>query len=244
MKRLLLLGGTAEALAIARVLPNRNIYSLAGVGGPAPADLSCQVRVGGFGGAEGLATFLQEHSITLVIDGTHPYAATISQHAVDAARKAGLPCWALTRPLWQPAPGDRWHHVKPEWPMVLGAIREFRRPFFTLGRQPLQHIHQILPHQFWYVRCLHAQPNTAQVTILPARGPFTLASERNVFQQYDFDVLVCKNSGSNATEPKLAIARERRLPVLMLDRPQLPEADRTFCAFADVVNALEHENYL
>ncbi|MCV4116232.1 precorrin-6A/cobalt-precorrin-6A reductase, partial [Pseudomonas aeruginosa] len=96
MKRLLLLGGIGEALALARRLGPAHLYSLAGLG-KVPGDLACQVRVGGYGGAEGLAAFIDEQGFDLLVDATHPYAARISRNAVRAARLAGVPCWALRR---------------------------------------------------------------------------------------------------------------------------------------------------
>ncbi|MDV6882783.1 precorrin-6A/cobalt-precorrin-6A reductase [Pseudomonas aeruginosa] len=164
MKRLLLLGGIGEALALARRLGPAHLYSLAGLG-KVPGDLACRVRVGGYGGAEGLAAFIDEQGFDLLVDATHPYAARISQNAVRAARLAGVPCWALRRPGWQ----------------VIGA-----------------------------------------------RGPFSLDGERALFERLACDVLVSKNSGSQATEPKLQVAREMGLPVLVLARPALPPADREF----------------
>ena len=104
MKRLLLLGGTTEALAIARTLGAQHIYSLAGVG-RVPSDLTCQVRVGGYGGAEGLARFIQEQGIDLLLDATHPYAAQIRQNAVTASQLSAIPCWALRRPAWRAQAG-------------------------------------------------------------------------------------------------------------------------------------------
>ncbi|WP_175575760.1 precorrin-6A/cobalt-precorrin-6A reductase, partial [Pseudomonas aeruginosa] len=94
MKRLLLLGGIGEALALARQLGPAHLYSLAGLG-KVPGDLACRVRVGGYGGAEGLAAFIDEQGFDLLVDATHPYAARISRNAVRAARLAGVPCWAL-----------------------------------------------------------------------------------------------------------------------------------------------------
>ncbi len=105
MKRLLLLGGIGEALALARRLGPAHLYSLAGLG-KVPGDLACRVRVGGYGGAEGLAAFIDEQGFDLLVDATHPYAARISQNAVRAARLAGVPCWALRRPPPRP-PGAR-----------------------------------------------------------------------------------------------------------------------------------------
>ncbi len=109
MKRLLLLGGIGEALALARRLGPAHLYSLAGLG-KVPGDLACRVRVGGYGGAEGLAAFIDEQGFDLLVDATHPYAARISRNAVRAARLAGVPCWALRRLGWQAA-----RAVQPGW---------------------------------------------------------------------------------------------------------------------------------
>lgn len=127
MKRILLLGGVTEALAIARTLGPEHIYSLAGVG-RVPTDLTCQVRVGGYGGAEGLAQFIRDEGIELLLDATHPYAAQISQNAATAARLTGIPYWALRRPAWQPQPGDDWREVS-DWAELITALKPFRRPY-------------------------------------------------------------------------------------------------------------------
>lgn len=236
MKRLLLLGGVGEALSIARSLAPRHIYSLAGVG-RVPTDLACQVRVGGYGGAEGLATYLREAAIDLLIDATHPYAARISANAVRAAALAGIPCWALRRPAWVPQAGDDWRDVA-DWPALATALAPFQRPLFTLGREPLAHLDAIPEGQFWTLRALDGYPGNARCRIIGARGPFDLAGERHLFAQQRIDVLVSKNSGSGATEPKLQVARELGLPVLVLARPPLPPASREFCTPQALLAAL------
>ena len=152
MNRILLLGGVTEALAIARTLGRPHIYSLAGVG-RVPTDLTCQVRVGGYGGADGLAQFVRAEGISLILDATHPYAAQISHNAAQAARACGVPCWALRRPAWQPQAGDDWREVG-DWTQLAEALKPFKRPLFTLGREPLQHLDEIPAHQFWTLRAL------------------------------------------------------------------------------------------
>lgn len=224
--RILLLGGVTEALAIARTLGPQHVYSLAGIG-RIPQDLACQVRVGGYGGAEGLAEYLRVEGIDLLIDATHPYAAQISRNAALAARGAGIPCWALRRPAWQAQPGDDWREVE-DWAGLIEALAPFERPLFTLGREPLQHLDEIPPHQFWTLRALEACPGNERCEVIGARGPFLIDDERALFERRRIDVLVSKNSGSGATEPKLEVARERGIPVLVLKRPMLPEVDRTF----------------
>ncbi|WP_313200677.1 cobalt-precorrin-6A reductase [Pseudomonas sp.] len=235
-RRILLLGGVTEALAIARQLGPEHVYSLAGIG-RVPQDLTCQVRVGGYGGADGLAAYLREAGITLLIDATHPYAAQISRNAASAARAVGIPCWALRRPAWQTQPGDDWREVE-DWAGLIEALKPFKRPLFTLGREPLQHLAEIPPEQFWTLRALEACAGNERCEVIGARGPFQIEDERALFERCRIDVLVSKNSGSVATEPKLEVARERGVPVLILKRPALPQVDRAFLSPAQLTTAL------
>ncbi|MBC9250869.1 cobalt-precorrin-6A reductase [Pseudomonas alcaligenes] len=235
--RILLLGGVGDALAIARRLGPEHIYSLAGLG-KVPADLACQVRVGGFGGAEGLARFIAEQGIELLLDITHPYAAQISANAAQAAQATGIPCWALRRPGWQAGAQDDWREVA-DWAELSQALTAFRRPFFTLGREPLQHLDSIPPGQFWTIRMLDEHPGNDRARVIGTRGPFLLDDERALFASERFDVLVSKNSGGSATEAKLQVARERALPVLILARPALPLVTREFASGAELWQALQ-----
>ena len=237
MSRILLLGGVGDALAIARRLAPQDIYSLAGLG-KRPSDLPCQLRVGGYGGAEGLAAFMAAEGIDLLLDITHPYAAQISANAARAAELSGVPCWALRRPGWQAGGGDDWREVA-DWAALSTALEPFQRPFFTLGREPLAHLQAIPLHQHWTVRCLDDYPGNSRARVIGARGPFNLADERALFAAGQFDVLISKNSGSRATEPKLQVARELGLPVLLLARPALPPVDRQFSGVEDVWSALQ-----
>ncbi|QPO18531.1 cobalt-precorrin-6A reductase [Pseudomonas sp. Y39-6] len=236
MKPILLLGGVTEALAIARTLGPEHIYSLAGVG-RVPTDLTCQVRVGGYGGVEGLAQFVRDEHIGLILDATHPYAAQISQNAAQAARLCGVPCWALRRPAWRPQAGDDWREVA-DWAELIEALKPFKRPLFTLGREPLQHLDEIPQEQFWTLRALEVYPGNERCEVIGARGPFLIENERALFERQKIDVLISKNSGSTATEPKLEVARERGVPVLVLRRPVLATADREFTAVAAVLQAI------
>ncbi|MGG2398823.1 cobalt-precorrin-6A reductase [Pseudomonas sp. SH1-B] len=224
--RILLLGGTTEALRLARRLGGDTIYSLAGLG-RVPNDLACRVRVGGFGGVEGMANFIAGEGIELLLDLTHPYAAQISANAAAAAGLAGVPCWALRRSGWQAGTGDDWREVD-GWDDLVTALAPFRRPFFTSGREPLAHLHEIPAHQHWTVRCLQREPAPPRAEVIGARGPFSLEDERALFARIRCDVLVSKNSGSASTEPKLQVARELGLPVLLLRRPELPAVTREF----------------
>ena len=236
MKRILLLGGVTEALAIARTLGPEHIYSLAGVG-RVPTDLTCQVRVGGYGGYEGLAQFVRDERISLILDATHPYAAQISHNAALAAKVCGVPCWALRRPAWQPQASDDWREVS-DWAELIEALKPFKRPLFTLGREPLQHLDEIPADQFWTLRALDVYPGNERCEVIGARGPFLIEDERALFERRGIDVLISKNSGSTATEPKLEVARERGVPVLVLKRPVLAAVDREFTAVSAVLQAI------
>lgn len=226
--RILILGGIGEAAKLARALApvHAVTYSVASRG-RAP-DVPCPARSGGFGGGEGLAAFLRDRGIELLIDATHPYAARISRNAVAASRSAGIPLWAYRRPVWRPEPGDDWRRVA-DWAGIVAALRQFKRPFFTIGLEPLCHVADIPPGQHWLVRCLAAAPpTTPRLTLLRAMGPFSLEQETALLRDYRIDVLVAKNSGGGAVEAKLTAARQPRIPVVMLDRPALPGADREF----------------
>jgi precorrin-6A/cobalt-precorrin-6A reductase len=238
--RVLLLGGTGDALRIARAFGPDHVYSLAGLG-RVPADLRCAVRVGGFGGAEGLARYLDDERIGLVLDATHPYAAQISANAARACERTQVPYWALRRAPWQPQPGDDWRNVK-DWAGVIEAIEPYARVLFTLGREPLAHLGEVPLHQHWTVRCLDAHPGHARAQVIDARGPYTPEGERALFETGRYDVVVSKNSGGAATEAKLQVARETGLPVVMMQRPALPPAQREFASVQDVLDAIADLN--
>jgi len=236
MTRILLLGGTGDALQIARQLGSEHVYSLAGLG-KVPADLACTIRVGGFGGAEGLARYLQEEGVGLLVDATHPFAAQISANAAAASRAAGIPCWAVRRAPWEPQAGDDWRTVD-DWAGIVAALEPFHRALFTLGREPLAHLDEVPAHQFWLVRCLDPYPGTARARVMDARGPFTVDGEQALFSEHRIDVVVSKNSGGKATEAKLEVARALGVPVVMLRRPPLAAVDREFDSPAAMLEAL------
>ncbi|MCB1777020.1 MAG: cobalt-precorrin-6A reductase, partial [Candidatus Competibacteraceae bacterium] len=234
----LILGGIGEALKLAQMLTPTHtvVYSIVGKG--RTPKLSCMVRVGGFGGVDGLAAFLHEQGITLLIDATHPYAAQMSQNAAQAARRVGILLWAYRRPPWRPEQGDDWRFV-PDWTGMQAALAAFQRPFFTLGLEPLRHVAEIPPHQHWRVRCLTAEPPAStRLTLLCATGPFTLEQELTFMENYRIDVLVAKNSGGGAVEAKLAAARQLRISVVMLERPVPPVADQEFANVESIARVL------
>ncbi|MBL8251958.1 MAG: cobalt-precorrin-6A reductase [Candidatus Competibacter sp.] len=237
--RILILGGIGEAVELAKRLTLRHdvTYSIAGKG--RLPDLACAVRVGGFGGIDGLTAFLKDNGIGLLLDATHPYAAQISHHAACAAKRASVPLWAYRRPSWHPDASDDWRAAA-DWTGVRAALAPFRRPFFTIGLEPLHHLMDMSPGQHWLVRCLSAAPpELAHLTLLCAAGPFDAEREAALLRDYRIDVLVAKNSGGTAVEGKLLAARRCGIPVIMLERPALPEADRSFGEVGQLSAALD-----
>jgi precorrin-6A/cobalt-precorrin-6A reductase len=222
MTRILLLGGTTEALALAGALSGRDaIYSLAGrtekpVAQPLPQ------RVGGFGGVAGLVEFLRSERITHVVDATHPFAAEMSRNAVQACEIAEVSMIALERPEWVAGPGDRWHPVA-HGPSALPV--EPRRIFLAVGRQTLGD-YAVAPQHSYLVRLVDA-PNEAlalpQVEIVTGRGPFALADDLALMRRHGTELVVTKNSGGDGARAKLDAARILGIGVIMINRPPMPE---------------------
>jgi len=225
--RVLVLGGTAEASALAAKLAERTdidaILSLAGrTANPRPSPLPR--RIGGFGGAEGLVRWLTEHQTDAVVDATHPFAAMMSRNAAAACRRLGLPLLGLRRPPWRAEPGDRWIEVTTIADAVPAVGPAPRRVFLTIGRLELARF-TTAPQHFYLVRSIEpigdALP-TPRVKTLLARGPFDEASERALLESEHIDIIVTKNSGGLATYAKIAGARALRLPVVVVARPEKP----------------------
>jgi precorrin-6A/cobalt-precorrin-6A reductase len=226
-RRLLILGGTAEAAALARAAVERFGDRLAVTTALAgrteqPGPLPGAVRIGGFGGVEGLAGYLAETGIDLLIDATHPFADRIARHARLAAERVGLPRLVLERPPWRRHPLDRWIEVEDVSGAAAALARVGRRCFLTLGASELEAFAELGQVHF-LVRLIDPpkQPlPLGSYEVVLGRGPFTLAGERELLRRHRIDVLAAKASGGGATEAKLVAAREAGLPVVMLRRPK------------------------
>ncbi|MFG2838982.1 cobalt-precorrin-6A reductase [Streptomyces zaomyceticus] len=221
---ILILGGTTEARALAGLLHGevRVTSSLAGrVANPRLPE--GEVRIGGFGGVDGLVEWIGGHAVDAVIDATHPFAERISFNAARAAATAHVPLLALRRPGWVPEEGDRWVPV-PSLEAAAGALDGLgERVFLTTGRMGLA---AFADRPEWFlVRSVDAPdaPVPARAEILLDRGPFTLDGERELLARHRIDVLVTKDSGGAATAPKLTAAREAGLSVVVVRRPPVPE---------------------
>jgi len=221
--RILMLGGTGEARALAVALDGTGRYetllSLAGRT-EKPSSQPVPLRIGGFGGAEGLAAFLRDGGFDLLIDATHPFAARISRSASEAAAATGIPAFALRRPEWMAEPGDRWTPVA----TIAEAIERLgpspRRVFLAIGRQEA-HRAEAAPQHSYLVRSVDpVEPPLVlpDVQLLLDRGPYDVASEVSLLRTHRIDALVTKNSGGSATYAKIQAARQLGIDVFMVAR--------------------------
>ena len=242
--KILILGGTAEARALAEALAARPDFavtvSLAGRT-LEPLPQGAPVRSGGFGGAEGLARYLGEEKIDVLIDATHPYAAAISANAARAAESAGVKLLALRRPPWRKLAGDNWIEVESVEDAVMALGQAPKRVFLALGRNELQPF-TAAPQHFYLIRSVDpVDPPLAvpHATYITARGPFSESEDRALLQSHNIEVIVAKNSGGEASYGKIEAARALRLPVIMLKRPALPEV-ASVATVSEVVAILDH----
>jgi precorrin-6A/cobalt-precorrin-6A reductase len=224
--RVLILGGTTEASALAQLLAGDArfdaILSLAGRTST-PKLQPITTRIGGFGGADGLADFLAEQKVAAVIDATHPYSPLSSANAVVACARADVALASLLRAPWVPQAGDTWQTVPTAVVAALALGAAPQRVFLSLGRRELHAFAAMLQHH--YVARLIEPPQGARphnLVVLEQRGPFDFDAELRLLKERKIDVIVSRNSGGDATYPKIEAARALRLPVIMINRPAKP----------------------
>ena len=238
-KRILILGGTSDARKLAVELiaaGHEAVTSLAGVT-HAPVVPDGEIRVGGFGGEEGLYAYLKSGGFAALADATHPFAAQISQHGFSAALRAGVPYLRLEREPWVLAPGDRWIGVA----SIAGAVNALpsqARIMLTIGRK------EIAPFLSrndisGVARMIEAPPlpMPPHWHLIQARPPFSFEDECSLLVEHHISHLVTKNAGGPQTEAKLQAARELSLPVVMIARPVKPKG-QTFASAAALVATL------
>jgi precorrin-6A/cobalt-precorrin-6A reductase len=225
--RVLILGGTTEASGLAHLLAADQRFettlSLAGRTSK-PRAQPVHTRIGGFGGADGLAAWLQQEAIEATIDATHPYADQISSNAVAACRRLAIPLATILRAAWQPEPGDQWLTVASAEAAAEALGVEPRRVFLSLGRLELGAF-ATRPHHHYIARMIDAPEGIVlprDTRFILDRGPFDEPAETALLKQERIDVLVSKNSGGTATYAKIMAARKLGIPVVMIARPHKP----------------------
>jgi precorrin-6A/cobalt-precorrin-6A reductase len=243
MAKILILGGTTEARQLAERLAARAglqvTLSLAGrTASPVPH--AVPIRIGGFGGAAGLADYLVAERIDALIDATHPYASVISANAATAARRAAVPFVALRRPPWIAVAGDRWIDVSDARAAVDVIGRGRRSVFVALGRSELAPFTAAPQHRYLVRSVEPVDPPLPlpDITYVTARGPFTEANDRTLMQAHAIEVVVSKNSGGSAAYGKIAAARTLGIEVIMLRRPRASAP--AIATVEDAVALLDH----
>jgi precorrin-6A/cobalt-precorrin-6A reductase len=237
--RILILGGTGEARELAAALTAAGIGVVSSLAGRVrrPRLPDGPVRIGGFGGAAGLAGYLRDESITGIVDATHPFAATITANAAEAAARAGLPLLVLRRPPW---PADPSWQTVPDIIAAAAAVRrwEGESVFLTTGRRDLGAFADDDRHRF-LVRAVDPPdpdgPAPPRMTLLLDRGPYTPEGEAALMREHAVGLLVTKNSGGPMTAAKLQAARELAVRVVVVERPPLPPGSTAAATVAEAL---------
>lgn len=236
--RSLLLGGASEAAEIANRLIGRPglilISSFAGRTAQ-PKLPESRVRIGGFGGVDGLIAYLTAEKIDLVIDATHPFAARISANAEAACSNLSLPLIAYDRPPWERSEDDRWHEVPSMEGAAACVAQRSGRIFLAIGRQQVD-LFSSCTEASLLIRAIDppASPLPSNAQLILERGPFDLEHELNLLREHAIDLIVSKNSGGPSTYAKIEAARILGIPVVMVSRPQ----KRIVPAFATIDSVL------
>ncbi len=221
--RVLVLGGTGEARRLAEALVAEGVEVLSSLAGRVaePVLPAGEVRIGGFGGAEGLAAWLAAHPVAGVVDATHPFAATMTASAAEACAVTGHPLLRLQRPGWTARPGDDWRWVG-SLEEAAEAVAGFAHVFLTTGRTGLGAFAGLTREVL--VRSVDppGPPLPPRTTVVLGRGPFSVDDELALLREHAVDVVVTKDSGGSMTAAKLTAARELGLPVVLVRRPPLP----------------------
>ncbi len=219
-RRVLVLAGTTEARRLIDALAERGWDVTASLAGrtSSPVHLACPVRVGGFGGVDGLADHLVAERIDVLVDATHPFACQMPRHARTAADRAGIPRLRLRRPPYPRHGDDGWTEVD-SLSRAAAVLRPGRTALLTIGRQDLDAFRGLVDVHL-VVRSIDP-PDLPGATIVRERGPFTVAHELDLLRSHHIDVLVTKDSGGD--DAKLRAARAGQIEVVMVRRP--PDID-------------------
>jgi precorrin-6A/cobalt-precorrin-6A reductase len=242
MPRILLLGGTTEASLLARALAGVGLDAVFSYAGrtAAPVAQPLPTRVGGFGGVAGLVDFLRAEGISHVVDATHPFAAQMTRNAVAACGIAGVPLLGFERPAWQASEGDDWLAV-PDLACAVAALPAApARVFLAIGKQHLAGF-AARPQHHYLLRLVDAPGDVPlpRAEVVVARGPFAVEGDTALMQTHRITHVVAKNSGGSGARAKLDAARLLRLPVILIERPQVP-ARPVAASVAGVMTWLGH----
>ncbi|MGY3239542.1 MULTISPECIES: cobalt-precorrin-6A reductase [unclassified Bradyrhizobium] len=246
MIRALILGGIADANVLAAEIARVGIDAVYSYGGRTrvPADQPLPTRIGGFGGVSGLAGYIKRERITHVIDATHPFAAEMSRHAIEACAETGTPLIALERAPWSKTPGDIWIEASDVNAAAAALPEAPANVFLAIGRQHIAPF-AARPQHAYTLRFVDPPeaPLPFAADVIVSRGPFTLEGELEMLRTRGIAWIVARNSGGDGARAKIDAARRLGLPVIMISRPQLPERLRVE-SVAEVMQWLDHRTCL
>jgi precorrin-6A/cobalt-precorrin-6A reductase len=226
--RILLLGGTTEATTLAgRLSRTGNIKATLSLAGrtASPAEVALPTRVGGFGGVQGLTTYLRHEKIDLLIDATHAFALRMSSNAIAASETTRVPLLAIERPAWTPIEGDNWLEHDDIDAAVAALPDEPQDVFSGLGRQAIDALRHAPQHRYLVrvIDPIELPCDLAYSELLTARGPFRTGEDARLFADYNIRYVLTKNAGGSATYSKIEAARQLGITVHMVRRPALPK---------------------
>ena len=242
--RALILGGTGEAHRLAQTVARLGldaIYSYAGRT-LTPVEQSLPTRTGGFGGAAGLADYIRTERITHVVDATHPFAAEMSRNAVAACVETKTALIALERAPWQRTPSDHWIEVKDVIAAATVLPERRARIFLAIGRQHLAPFAAKPQHTYTlrFADMADGASPLPDASVIVSRGPFTLTGDLDLLRSRKIEWIVARNAGGSGAFAKIEAARQLRLPVIMIERPVLPERRATE-SIDEVLTFLGHD---
>ena len=227
LKNLLILGGTTEASSLAYLISKTEFNATISYAGRVKDIRQQPINkiIGGFGGVDGLSSYIISNEITHLVDATHPFAVQISKNAILASQKTGIQHATLTRTQWQRLKGDNWHLVHDIKAAAAMLNSNPRRVMLAIGRMHLEQFYENTQH-FYLLRLLDKPKESLLFpnhVIQVSRGPFTTEQDKILLSKHKIDLIVAKNAGGNATYAKIEAARQLGIQIIMIERPVIPD---------------------
>lgn len=211
MARCIIIGGSAEAVALAHLVPQAQVYL------PGPErrarDWPGEVIQGW-----PLAAALRGAK---VVCAPHPCDGASARRAALWARRGARLCY-LRRPGWRPGVLDRWYNAA-SVQAARALIQPGARVFVGLGREAAGTLRGAPFTMLW--RQLDSDTGPVPPSLgraIRGQGPFGVAAEIALMRKLRVDVILARDAGGPGGAPKLAAARALGLPVVVVARPRWP----------------------
>ena len=185
--------------------------------------------------AEGLAALAE--GARAIVDASHGFDQQLTEAGQRAAAALGLPIINFSRPPWDAGENPLWQTAA-DVRSAMALVPSGARVFAATGWGSLPQC-AAFPGDRLLLRQTHRHdrvPPFDFVELVFGEAPFTPESEAELFQALSVDLLMCRNLGGRASRPKLDAAAQLGLPVVLIDRPPLPEGLHTVQKTADVLD--------